>query len=217
MNAGAALAALAASLATALAGCAAVRAPSDDDWPGSHEHDLDHDWDEHIALHIGRRDMDDAFLPGSGNDPVVGVEISGAPNASPVDFVLGLWGSGSWGSTFADEEGAGFGTGEVVSTGAAEISLGLRFAPRFGPLRPYAGIGVAAIKAHRKEQVSGDEVLRHDSSGAGYWQTGLVWEGRTGWTVGAHYRELFGSDLTLGDEFGDADYHQFTLSVGVHF
>lgn len=179
--------------------------------------DPSYGWNERVALHLGARSMDDEFLPGTSNDTVVGLEISGAPRGSPLEFVLGLFGSGGWSSTFEEDEGVGFGAGETLSTGAAEISFGLRLAPHFEgiPIVPHAGLGVAGIRVQREELFGGEEVRRSDSSGAVYAHAGLTWLGQGGWTLTVEYRELFASDLRLGDEVGDGDYSQVSVALGV--
>jgi len=205
------------------AGCAAPKASAaarDDDWDARlRARDEPYgDWNERVALHLGGRRIDSDLLPDSGNDTLFGLEISGAPVGAPIELVLGLFGSGSFGGTFQSEEGEGFGSGEVLSSGASEISFGLRFAPRFGaiPIVPHAGAGVAGMAVHRKESVNGETVRRRDSSGAVYWQVGLTWFGRGGWTVGCDYRQVSGTEFDLGGENGDADYRQFALTIGVH-
>jgi hypothetical protein len=177
-----------------------------------------HGWSERVALHYGVRRMDPDLLPGADDDPVFGLELAGSPPGAPIEFAVGLFGSGSFGPAVTGEDGdSGVSNGQVLSTGAAEFSFGLRLSYPFlrGALWPHVGTGLSALRVQREEATDSGSLHLSDSTTGIYAEAGLTWLGRGGWTFGLTYRELMGTRVRLGNDSGDADYRQFTLSLGV--
>jgi opacity protein-like surface antigen len=185
-----------ASLLLVLSSCAATP-PQGPDAPPRMD---DEQW---VAIHVGRRSLDDDFEPVEDQVFVGGSYARQSPY-DPVGFEVGLYASRE-----EDDSGA-----LDIEGRTREIYGGVHKTFGDDVLRPYVGAGLALIQAELDvEGVDDDD----DSSIAGYVHGGFRVAVTESFFLGLDLRWLFGSDLEIGGVDTDADYAQLALAFGWSF
>ena len=164
-----------------------------------------------MNFYLGVRTLDEDDWEPVEDQGALGIEFVHEPPDSAVGFELGLFISGDEeegvlipGPVFVDVEGE---TGEV--------SVGVRktFEVDEGPVRPYIGGGVSAIRA----EFDGDVLSDDDTSGGLYVHAGVDFEIGPAFLLGFDLRYLGATDIDLFGVDGSANYFQFAMFFGFRF
>jgi hypothetical protein len=153
-----------------------------------------------LSLLVMARVVDDAEP--ADEQPGLAFELDAYDPDAFCGFELGV-------STSSDEETAsGFGDFEAT---VSEVYLGARKTWGAGRnLHPYAGVGLAYVKAEAELSGFGSA---DDSSLGGYAHGGVYWTLGRHFNLGVDLKALVGTDL----DFGDADYVQGGAILGWSF
>jgi opacity protein-like surface antigen len=168
-----------------------------------------------VGLYLGGRQLNEDDWSPVEDQTAVGVEFVHEGHDAPVGFEVALFVS----EKSKDDVPAGATTIDVTGK-TAELSAGVRktFLKDDGHFHPYLGGGLAAIQAKfRGELSTGGAASDDDTSAALYVHGGVDFDLGPAFLIGLDLRFLGGSDITLFDANGDADYGQLALVLGVRF
>ncbi len=165
---------------------------------------------KHWAFRLGELSLDQGDYEPVEDQSSFGIEFSDELPGSWAGYELGVKGS---------YDSADVGVFDVNGS-TTELYGGV--VKNFGswPVRPFVGLGLSIISVRLEvENVGffgfGDS--EDDSSLAGYFHAGVVWDITDGFFVGVDGRVLFGSDISLGGFETDADYEEFAFLVGFSY
>jgi opacity protein-like surface antigen len=183
-----------ACLGLALASCAASPSPAPERVAK----------DNRISIYLGQRNLDEDDWDPVDQQAVFGVEYAREKAGDAIGFEVGLMGSTD------DDTVAGVDIEGTVS----ELYAGVRKTFGEDVVRPYVGAGLSYVSAKVDIEGFGDD---DDQSGAIYLHGGVDFDITESFFLGLDLRFLFGSDIELLGESGDADYGQLALALGFAF
>ena len=158
---------------------------------------------------VGLRGLDEGFWEPTENQGVFGVTVDFGNERWPVHLELGAFGSSN------EEEIDFFGTDVTLTGAVGEFTFGVNKPWQPGEnVRTFVGGGLAAVSASAEVDTPfGDEDDDDDSFGL-YAHGGAFWRLGPRFNIGVDGRLLAGTDVTLFDDEGDADYFQVGLILG---
>ncbi len=184
-------------------------APLQDDGGGSSG-----GWHGSFSGHIGGRVLDDEMYWEPLEDQLaLGLEIETRPDSFPLGLEFGLLAGVSQESDYQN-------SGVDLVSYIGEFYAGPRLTASLGrSVRPYVGGGVTLMSVTAEGEAAGPfggtiTVDDSDSAVGGYAHGGLQIDVADGFHIGADVRGVFGTDVTLFNTDGDADYVQVTLLLG---
>ena len=158
----------------------------------------------------GQRSLDEDFWEPTEDQAVLGLETDFGGDNWPVTIAVGYWRS--------DDDGtlSNFPILGPVELEAelSEWSVGIHKVWKAGIARPFVGGGVSFIDADADVSSNFGELSDSDDSNGVYVEGGIFWRLGKVVNLGLHGRLLEGTDLTLFDIDGDADYWQIGGLLG---
>lgn len=166
--------------------------------------------DGNMNFVYGQRSLDEDFWEPTEDQTVLGGTIDFGGANWPVHIAAGYYQSDDDGTlnTFPI-------LGSVdLDAELSEWSVGVHKVWKAGMVRPFVGGGVSFVSADADvTSVLGDVSDDDDSTGI-YVQGGVFWRLGEWFNLGFDARLLEGTDLTLFDQDGDADYWQIGALIG---
>jgi len=166
--------------------------------------------DGNMNFVYGQRSLDQDFWDPTDDQTVVGGTLDFGGKNWPVHIAAGYYRSQDDGTlnTFPI-------LGSVdLDAEVSEWSLGVHKVWKAGMVRPYVGGGLSFVSADADvDSVLGSTSDDDDSTGV-YVQGGVFWRLGEWFNLGFDARLLEGTDLTLFDQDGDADYWQLGALIG---
>ncbi|HET8945932.1 MAG TPA: outer membrane beta-barrel protein [Candidatus Polarisedimenticolia bacterium] len=158
----------------------------------------------------GQRSLDEDFWDPTDDQKVLGGTLDFGGKDWPVHIAAGYYKS--------DDEGTlnSFPILGSVDLDAevSEWSLGIHKVWKAGIVRPYVGGGVSFVSTDAKVTSNLGNVSDDDDTTGIYVQGGVFWRLGEWFNLGFDARLLEGTDVTLFDMDGDADYWQIGALVG---
>ena len=167
---------------------------------------------------LGGRGLDDDYWRPTEDHGAFGINFDFAKESWPVSLALGLHGSAGSEDLFEDchrcDSQPYRGETEIEAT-VGELSVGVLWRPETGhKLRPYLGGGLAFVSAEKESRLRFGGVSDDDESTGFYLNGGLAWRIGRHVNGGLDARLVTGTDVTIFDEEGDADYVQLGVLLG---
>ena len=158
----------------------------------------------------GQRSLDEDFWEPTEDQTVIGAEIDFGGEHWPVNIAVGYWTSEDDGTL------ASFPILGAVDLDAelSEWSIGVHKVWKAGIARPFVGGGVSFLDADADVSSNLGDASDSDSTNGIYVEGGIFWRLGSAFNLGLHGRILEGTDLTLFDQDGDADYWQIGGLLG---
>jgi hypothetical protein len=168
---------------------------------------------------LGSRQLqDDEFWNDVDSQAMFGVTVDFGPADWPVTWAVGYYFS-------ATQEDTTFTSGNIsvdgeVTAAVGELSFGVRTTWNTGATRPFVEGGLAAVIAGLDLEADTGSIDDSDAGAGAYVQAGVYWRLGSRFNLGLNARALFGSEIDLGDNFGedfsggDADYVSGGLILG---
>ena len=158
----------------------------------------------------GQRSLDHDFWDPADDQTVLGGTLEFGGKDWPIHIAAGYYKS--------DDEGTlnSFPILGSVDLDAevSEWSLGIEKVWKAGMVRPYVGGGVSFVSTDADVSSILGSVSDDDDTTGIYVQGGVFWRLGTWFNLGFDARLLEGTDVTLFDQDGDADYWQLGALVG---
>ena len=167
---------------------------------------------------LGGRALDDDFYRPTEDHGAFGIDFDFGKDSWPVHVAIGLHGSAGTEDIYDDCRRCGLHPWlprGVIESIVGEVSFGVLWRPETDQrLRPYLGGGLALVEATKQADSRFSGVSQDDSSAGLYLNGGLAWRVGRHFNVGLDARLVTGTEVTLFDEKGDADYVQLGLLLG---
>jgi hypothetical protein len=179
-----------------LASCAAVSQDVPPRDPTIHR-------DNHIALYLGQRNLDEDDWEPVEEQPMFGIEYAREPYNSAVGFEIGIMGS-------SDDDEVG---GIDFEGRTGELYGGIKKTFGEDVVRPHLGMGLSVINAEGEVAGFDDD----DSAIGVYAHGGIAFFPSESFFVGLDLRILYGGDLELGGSDVEPNYGQLALILGFGF
>lgn len=171
-----------------------------------------------INFILGGRGLDDDYWRPAEDHGVFGINFDFGKDAWPVNIAIGLYGSGGTEDLVGGCLRCGPPPqlpGAVIESMIGELSLGVLWRPETDQrLRPYLGGGLAFLDAEKSSSRGFIGASQDDQSSGLYVNGGLAWRIGRSFNVGLDARLVTGTDVTIFDEKGDADYFQLGVLLG---
>jgi hypothetical protein len=205
-------------LATSCAAIAPPRAPSAPTEPGAPPTapiaTAPRTFSGSVDFYYGVRALDEGDWSPVENQVAFGIETVLEQPDSFVGFEFGLF--GSWNRK--DDVTSGGGQFDVTGR-TTELSAGLHktFHPGDGPIRPYVGGGISAIRAGFRGEHGGVSETEEDGSLGLYLHGGVSYDLSANLFLAFDLRALGGTQIEIFGSDASADYGQAALVLGVRF
>ena len=158
----------------------------------------------------GQRSLDEDFWEPTEDQTVLGAEVDFGGDDWPITIALGYWTSEDDG-TLSNVPILG---PVDLDAELSEWSVGIHKVWKAGIARPFVGGGISFVDADADVSSNFGDVSDSDDSNGVYVEGGVFWRLGTALNLGLHARLLEGTDLTLFDIDGDADYWQIGGLIG---
>jgi opacity protein-like surface antigen len=167
----------------------------------------DHFGTTRLTFLLGLRSLDEEYWEPLDDPPVFEADLEWRLEGSAIGFEVGSAISYDLSSLF----------GVDVDATTFEVFGGVRATWDLadGHLRPYLGVGPSWIYADTSGEQGSVTVSDSDSSLGFYVRAGVAWVFDGGFSLGFDYRKLTGTDISLFDVGGDADFDQFGITFGL--
>lgn len=173
-----------------------------DEGPRGHEHD--DSTVVNVNVYVGQRMVDEDDWEPVDDQMVIGVEVDKFDPSESFGWEAAIF--------YASDDGTNFGGNVDAST--TEFAFGLRKTLFTSTrLRPYVGVGLAAIRAEIDDAAGVDE----DNTAGVYAHGGVYWDVGQNFHIGVDVRTVFGTDVALNGNDVDVDYVQGAVFGGLAF
>jgi hypothetical protein len=159
-----------------------------------------------ITASVGLRMMDEDVWAPVEDQGVIGFLADLSFGPSPVHLAAGVQVSSS------EEEDDPSGIEFAGST--VEWSIGLKFMPQTGLVRPFVGGGAVTTRAEFEGEQGGTTISDDDSGSGWYAEAGLLFRFAGHFDAGFNVRHVGGTDVMLFNTPGDADGTVVTALFG---
>jgi len=167
-----------------------------------------------LSLLVGQREYDEDLWAPLESPTSIGVQFTRGRSDHDWAFEAGAHYTEDSGSVYAFLPGRPL---VDISMEVLEVSMGARWSPRLGHLRPYIGGGLSYQTGSVEANYRGYTSSEDDSTPGMYIHAGATYALTDRLDVGIDIRAVGGTSVGDGSEDGDLDYTQASFTMGWRF